>query len=183
MNDERRRCSARWYGVRVAVTIRPAAHADAAAVANIYNQGIADRGATFETTLRTPADIDSRIREHDRFPILVAEEDGHVIGWAGTGSYRPRACYAGIAEVSVYLDRAARGRGVGRQLLEALIAAARERGFWKLVSRVFPFNTASRALCRSCGFREVGTYEKHASLDSRWLDVIIVERLIRENLR
>jgi phosphinothricin acetyltransferase len=164
------------------ITIRPAVMADAAAIADIYNQGIADRGATFETEPRTAADIQSRIREQDRFPILVAEEEGRVIGWAGTSLYRPRACYAGIAEVSGYLDRAARGRGVGRQLLDALIAAARERGYWKLVSRVFPFNTASRALCRACGFREVGVYEKHGCLDGRWLDVIIVERLIPENL-
>lgn len=164
------------------VTIRPAALADAAAIAEIYNQGIAERGATFETQPRTAADIEARLREQDRFPFLVADSDGLLVGWAGTSSYRPRACYAGIAEVSVYLDRGARGRGVGRQLLEALIAAARERGFWKLVSRAFPFNTASRALCRACGFREVGTYEKHACLDGQWLDVVIVERLIRENL-
>ena len=80
------------------------------------------------------------------------------------------------------MDRAARGRGVGRQLLAALIDAARDRGYWKLVSRVFPFNTASRALCRSCGFREVGIYEKHGCLDGVWLDVVVVERLIPENL-
>ena len=163
------------------ITIRQASLADAAAIADIYNQGIAERGATFETEPRTAADIETRLREQDRFPRVVAEEDGRVIGWAGTGSYRPRACYAGIAEVSAYLDRGARGRGVGRRLLEAIVAAARERGYWKLVSRVFPFNTASRALCRACGFREVGTYEKHGCLDGQWLDVIIVERLIPEN--
>ena len=101
---------------------------------------------------------------------------------AGTG-HRPRVCYAGIGEFSIYLDRAARGRGVGRQLLDALIGVARERGYWKLVSRIFPFNTASRSLCRSCGFREVGVYEKHAQLDGQWIDVVIVERLILENLK
>ena len=103
-------------------------------------------------------------------------------GWAALSIYRSRPCYAGIAEFSIYLDRAARGRGVGRQLLAALIDAARDRGYWKLVSRVFPFNTASRALCRSCGFREVGIYEKHGCLDGVWLDVVVVERLIPENL-
>jgi L-amino acid N-acyltransferase YncA len=162
--------------------IRLAGLADAAAIANIYNQGIADRGATFETTPRTAGDIEQRLREADRFPLVVAEDAGTVLGWAGLSSYRPRACYAGIAEFSVYLDRAARGRGVGRQLVEALVAAARERGYWKLVSRIFPFNTASRALCRSCGFREVGVYEKHGCLDGEWMDVVIVERLIPENL-
>jgi phosphinothricin acetyltransferase len=164
------------------ITIRQAVLTDAAAIAGIYNQGIADRGATFETEPRTAADIEARLHDQARFPMLVAEDDGRVIGWAGTGSYRPRACYAGIAEVSVYLDRASRGRGAGRKLLEALIAAARERGYWKLVSRAFPFNAASRALCRACGFREVGVYEKHACLDGQWLDVVIVERLIPENL-
>lgn len=163
------------------VTIRRAVMADAAAIADIYNQGIAERGATFETTPRTVGDIEARLRDRERYPLVVATEDGRVVGWAGASSYRPRACYEGIAEVSVYLDRAARGRGIGRQLLEGLVAAAREHGYWKLVSRIFPFNTASRALCRACGFREVGIYEKHGQLDGRWLDVVIVERLIPEN--
>lgn len=165
------------------VTIRAAVMADAAAIADIYNQGIAERAATFETVPRTAADIEARLREQERYPLVVAAEDGRVIGWAGASAYRPRACYAGIAEVSAYIDRASRGRGIGRRLLEALIAAAREHGCWKLVSRIFPFNTASRALCRACGFREVGVYEKHGCLDGRWLDVVIVERLIPENQR
>jgi phosphinothricin acetyltransferase len=165
------------------VTIRDAITADAPAIADIYNQGIAERSATFETEPRSAADVEARLKDLGRFPMLVAEADGVVIGWAGTSSYRPRACYAGIAEVSIYLDRAARGRGIGRQLLDAVIGAARERGYWKLVSRVFPFNAASRALCHACGFREVGVYEKHGCLDGHWLDVVIVERLIRENQR
>jgi L-amino acid N-acyltransferase YncA len=74
------------------------------------------------------------------------------------------------------------GRGIGRQLLEALADEARGRGYWKLVARIFPFNEASRRLCRASGFREVGVYEKHGRLDGRWTDVIIVERLIQENL-
>ncbi len=164
------------------VTIRLAAPGDAAAIAGIYNQGIADRGATFETEPRTAADIEARLGHQERFPVLVAEVADRVVGWAGLSAYRPRACYAGIAEFSVYLDRSARGKGIGRRLVDALVAAARERGYWKLVSRVFPFNAASRALCRSCGFREVGVYEKHGRLDGRWLDVVIVERLIPENI-
>ena len=163
-------------------TIRTADLNDAGAIAGIYNQGIADRGATFETEPRTAGDIEARLSAPDSFPALVAEVDGVVLGWAGLSSYRPRACYAGIAEFSIYLDRAARGHGVGRQLLTALIDAARDRGCWKLVSRIFPFNAASRALCQACGFREVGIYEKHGRLDGRWLDVVIVERLIPENL-
>jgi phosphinothricin acetyltransferase len=163
-------------------TIRPAAADDAAAITDIYNQGIADRGATFETEPRTVDSLRARIEDAERFPLLVAEDGGRVLGWAGLSGYRTRACYAGIAEFSIYLDRAARGRGVGRQLLEALVETARGRGYWKLLSRIFPFNTASRALCRACGFREVGIYEKHGQLDGAWLDVVIVERLIPENL-
>jgi phosphinothricin acetyltransferase len=164
------------------IAIRPAVAADAAAIAEIYNQGIEERSATFETAPRTPAEIEKRIAENP-YPLLVALSDrGEILGWAGLGSYRPRECYAGIAEFSIYMRRTARGQGLGRPLLMALIEAARERGFWKLVSRVFPFNDASRALCRACGFREVGVYEKHGQLDGRWLDVVIVERLIEDNL-
>ena len=162
--------------------IRAAEHRDAAAIAAIYNQGIAERGSTFETEPRSADEIDARLGDQLRFPTLVAEDAGAVLGWAALSSYRPRACYAGIGEFSVYLDRTARGLGVGRQLVEALVEAARERGYWKLVSRIFPFNVASRALCRACGFREVGVYEKHGCLDGQWLDVVIVERLISENL-
>jgi L-amino acid N-acyltransferase YncA len=162
--------------------LRLARGTDAEGVAEVYNQGIADRGATFETALRSAADLRARIEDApDRFPVLVAEEAGSVVGWASIGSYRERPCYAGIGEFSVYIHRDARGRGVGRALLARLIDEARARGYWKLLSRVFPANTASLRLCRSLGFREVGTYEKHGRLDGRWLDVVIVERLIPEN--
>jgi phosphinothricin acetyltransferase len=164
------------------ITIREATAEDAEVIAAIYNQGIEDRGATFETERRTAEDLVAKLAERQRHPILVAADGDAVLGWAGLSEYRSRACYAGIGEFSIYLDRGARGRGVGRLLLTALVNAARERGYWKLVSRVFSFNAASRALCASCGFREVGVYEKHAQLDGRWLDVVIVERLIPENL-
>ncbi len=164
------------------VTIREANQPDSGAIAAIYNQGIEDRGATFETERRTAAEMSARLTEGDRFPILVALEGGTVVGWAGLSAYRSRACYAGIAEFSIYLERTSRGKGIGRQLLTALIDAARGRRYWKLVSRIFPFNAGSRALCRACGFREVGIYEKHGRLDGQWLDVVIVERLIPENL-
>jgi phosphinothricin acetyltransferase len=166
----------------MSIEIGLAATADAAAIAGIYNQGIEDRGATFETQPRTVQEMAARIADGERFPLLVARDRGAPVGWAALSSYRPRACYDGIAEFSIYIDRASRGQGVGRQLLTALVDAARERGYWKLVSRIFPFNAGSRALCRACGFREVGTYEKHGRLDGQWLDVVIVERLIPENL-
>jgi L-amino acid N-acyltransferase YncA len=165
------------------IAVRPARNDDAAAIADIYNQGITGRMATFETVLRTPADILTAMATGGRrCPYLVAEVDGEVVGWASVSTYRPRACYAGIGEFSIYIDERVRGKGVGKVLLPALVAAAAEAGFWKLLSRVFPANTASRKLCVACGFREVGVYEKHAKLDGQWLDVVIVERVIEANL-
>ena len=105
-----------------------------------------------------------------------------IVAFASTSSYRPRSCYAGIAEASVYVRRDARRQGAGRVALTSLLDAAREAGFWKLVSRVFVENTASRALIQSVGFREVGIYLKHGKLDGVWRDVVIVEYLITDNL-
>jgi L-amino acid N-acyltransferase YncA len=113
---------------------------------------------------------------------VVVEEGGEIIAFAATSPYRPRECYAGIAETSLYVARPWRRRGAGRVAMAALIEAAEKAGFWKLLSRVFPENEGSRALIRSLGFREVGAYEKHAQLDGVWRDVIIVERLIPANL-
>ena len=149
---------------------------DAAAIARIYNEGIADRVATFETRLRTAADIGKWFDA--RHPLVAVEETGEVLAFAATSDYRPRECYAGVAEFSVYVARAARRRGAGRLALEALIHASAQAGFWKLVSRIFVENQASIALCRALGFRVVGTYEKHGHLDGVWRDVVIVERLL-----
>jgi phosphinothricin acetyltransferase len=144
-------------------------------MARIYNQGIADRTATFETRLRTESEIQEWF--DGAHPLLVVEERGAVVAFAATFAYRPRACYAGIAEASVYVDREFRRHGAGRMALDALIAAAAAAGFWKLLSRIFVDNTASRGLVASLGFREVGIYEKHGQLDGVWRDVVIVEKL------
>jgi len=160
---------------------RPAIREDAAEIAAIYNEGISDRIATFETRPRTADDVRAWFDTH--YPIVVVTDDANrVIAYAASSGYRPRDCYAGVAECSVYVARRARGQGTGRIALQALIDAARNAGFWKLLSRIFPENHASRALVRSVGFREVGIYERHAQLDGKWRDVVIVEYLIRENL-
>ena len=165
------------------VQIRNATFDDAAAIAEIYNQGIEDRVATYETEPRSAEDQQGLLRAiADRYPAVVAQLDGEIIGWAGAAPYRARECYRGIGEFSMYVRRDWRRRGVGDLLLAALISEAEWLGLWKLLSRIFPFNEASRALCRKHGFREVGVYEKHARLDGRWLDVVIVERLIPANL-
>lgn len=154
--------------------VRLATLHDAAGMAAIYNEGIEDRVATFETHPRSAEDVG---RWFDgRHPIVVVEQEGEVVAFASTSDYRPRECYAGIAEVSVYVARNFRRKGAGRAALEELIKEAKARGFWKLVSRVFPENGASRAMIRSLGFREVGVYEKHGKLDGVWRDVVIVER-------
>ncbi len=160
--------------------IRVATPEDAAAIALIYNQGIEDRIATFETRPRTPEDVQTWF--DGAHPVVVAEDETGVIAFASTSTYRSRDCYAGIAECSAYVLREARRQGAGSAVLSALITAAEEAGFWKLVSRVFVDNTASRALIGSLGFREVGTYEKHGKLDGIWRDVVIVERLLPANL-
>jgi len=161
------------------IAARRATVTDAPRITAIYNQGIVDRVATFETEPRTEETV--RGWFDTRYPIVVVEQAGDVIAWAGTSAYRPRACYAGIAEFSVYVDRDARGHGAGRVAMQALIAAAREEGFEKLVSRVFTENHASRKLLRSIGFREVGIYELHAQLDGVWRDVVIVEFLLQDH--
>ena len=160
--------------------IRRADLTDAPAIAEIYNQGIEDRVATFETRLRSGEDVVSWF--DGVHPIMVAEEGGKIIAFASTSTYRPRDCYKGIAEASVYVARKARCRGAGRAVLQALVTACEKAGYWKLVSRVFPDNTASRRLIGSLGFREIGVYEKHGQLDGVWRDVIIVERLIQSNM-
>jgi L-amino acid N-acyltransferase YncA len=161
------------------IKTRPATVADAPAIAAIYNEGIADRIATFETEPRTTEQIAKQLSEKgDRFPTVVAERHGEVIAWASAGPYRSRPAYAGVAEHSVYVARAARGKGAGRVVLDALCRAYAERGFWKLVSRIFPENTASLALHERCGFRVVGVYQRHGKLDGAWRDCVIVERLL-----
>jgi len=158
---------------------RLATAADAAAIAAIYNEGIADGIATFETEPRTAERIAAQLAERgDRYPTVVVERDGEVVAWATAGPYRARPAYAGVAEHSVYVARAARGRGAGRAALEALCRAYAERGFWKLVSRIFPENEASLVLHERCGFRVVGVYRRHGKLDGEWRDCVIVERLL-----
>ncbi len=147
----------------------------------IYNEGIEDAEATLETAPRTPEQIVARMRSTG-YHLFVAEWGGTVLGWASVSPYSERECYAGIGEASVYISRSARFQGIGRILLEALVQAAEQWGYHKLIGRLIATNQPSRRLCRSLGFREVGVHEKHGRLGQRWVDVVIVERLIPRNI-
>ena len=163
--------------------VRLARVEDSVAVAEIYDQGVLTRTAEFEVPPQTPGSIPGVTEAPpDRFPVLVAEdESGDILGWAALSEHSTRACYQGIAECSVYVETGHRGRGVGTALSQSIVEEAERLGYWKLIARVFVSNEASRALCRNAGFREVGVLERHGRLEGRWVDVLIVERLIPEN--
>jgi L-amino acid N-acyltransferase YncA len=156
---------------------RTATPADAAAIAAIYNQGIADRIATFETKPRTTDQIGTWFKPGN---LIVVAENGasRPVAFAASFPYSARLCYAGIGEFSVYVAHAYRGRGAGKAVLAALLDAAAATGLHKLTSRVFPENVASRALLKGFGFEEIGIHRRHAQLDGLWRDCVIVERLL-----
>ncbi len=158
------------------LTIRPAEATDLARVAEIYNAGIAERVATFETAQRTAEEIRSWVQGGQ--PFIVAVENDRVVGWARAGAYSDRCVYQGVGEHAVYVDRSARGRGLGRTLLTELCAEAERRGLYKLTSRVFVDNEPSRAAHRAAGFEEVGIQRRHGKLDGEWKDCVLVERLL-----
>jgi len=160
-------------------TVRLARLEDAPAITSIYNQGIEERNATFETEPRMVEQVIAQLTEKgERYPTVVVERDGQVVAWASAGLYRSRPCYAGIAEHSVYVERRARGTGAGRMALVYLCRLYTDLGFWKLVSRIFPENTASLALHERVGFQVVGVYRRHGKVDGVWRDCVIVEKLL-----
>ena len=151
--------------------------ADAAAIAAIYNEGIADRIATFEIEPRSAAQIAEWFSGR-RLVIVAETEDAEPVAFAASFPYSDRLCYSGIGEFSVYVRRDYRGRGAGRTVLAALMDVATAAGLHKLTSRVFPENIASRALLKGLGFEEIGIYRRHGKLDGVWRDCVIVERLL-----
>jgi len=155
------------------VAVRRMGPGDWPHVAAIYAAGIATRNATFETEVPSYEEWDaSHLQEHR----YVAVAGDRVVGWVALTAYSDRCCYGGVADLSVYVDPSAQGRGVGRALLEHLIAAADGGDIWTLQAGVFPENEASLALHRSCGFRVVGTRERIGELDGVWRDVVLLER-------
>ncbi len=158
--------------------IREMQHGDSASVAAIYNEGIRGRGATFQTRERSAGDVAAWVDESDRYPVLVAERDRTVVGFARASRYSDFEKYTGIGELGIYVTADARGGGVGRDLVNALAAAARERGYWKLIAKVFPANEGSIALLHRCGYRDVGLHLRHGELDGEWRDVVVFEKLL-----
>jgi phosphinothricin acetyltransferase len=152
--------------------IRPMSEDDWPDVAAIFAEGIATRSATFETQ---PPDYASFDASHHAGHRLVAVEDGRVVGWVTLAPTSSRACYAGVAESSVYVAASARGRGVGRALMQALVADAAAAGVWTIHAGMFPENAASVALHEGLGFRLVGRFERVAELDGVWRDTVLLE--------
>jgi phosphinothricin acetyltransferase len=143
------------------------------AVRAIYEEGIATGNATFETSAPDWVEWDATHRPDCR---LVACLDGKVIGWAALSPVSSRCVYAGVAEESIYVAASARGRGVGRQLLMALIEESERAGIWTIQTGIFPENLASLVLHRSCGFRELGLRERLGQMNGVWRDVVFMER-------
>jgi L-amino acid N-acyltransferase YncA len=161
------------------LAVRPASESDAEAIARIYNQGIEDRVATLETELRTAEERRRWMSARGpRHPVIVAEAAGAVVGWASLNQFNPRLAYQHVADLSVYVEREWRGKGVGRRLLEALIELARGIGYHKMVLSAFPFNQSGMALYERLGFRTVGIYKEQGLLDGKWVDTIIMEKLL-----
>jgi L-amino acid N-acyltransferase YncA len=156
--------------------VRPARADDAEAIAAIFNQGVEDRVATFETEL---ADAAIARRWVDEDLVLVADDDDRLIGWAKAGRYSDaHHYYDGVLEATLYVERGARRAGVGRALLAALADAAAEPGAYKLVGKIFTSNEPSIALVTGLGWREVGIHKRHGTLDGEWKDVLVVEKLL-----
>jgi phosphinothricin acetyltransferase len=162
-----------------AYRVRPAGDADASAICEIYNQGIEDRLATLETELRTPDERQQWLKSRGpRHPVIVAEDAGRVVAWGSLNPFNPREAYRHVADLSIYVERGHRGKGVGRVVVARVVDLARELGYHKLVLSAFPFNAAGMALYERLGFRTVGIYKEQGLLDGRWVDTIVMEKLL-----
>jgi L-amino acid N-acyltransferase YncA len=155
------------------VTVSAMTPEDGPEILAIYQEGIESGQATFETQTPTWEQWDAH---HHPFARFVARCDGNVVGWAALTPVSRRSCYAGVADVSIYVAAGCRGRGVGRLLLEALIAESERHGIWTLQGATFPENEASLRLQRACGFREVGRRTRIGQLNGVWRDTVLTER-------
>ncbi len=156
--------------------MRRAEPADAARIAEIYNEGVEDRVATFETN---PASAEDAAGWIERDIVLVAERDGELAGWTKAGPYSDRHhYYDGVREATIFVSRPHRRTGVGAELTQALAEAAEADGAYKLIAKIFTSNEPSIALVAGLGWRQVGVHERHGTLDGEWKDVLVVEKLL-----
>ncbi len=161
------------------MTIREAADLDLEQIRVIYNQGIADRSATLDEAPKTADDMTRWSQGHGgRYAVLVAEDAGTIHGWASLSRYSPRAAYDAVADLSIYVRRGSRGRGVGKALLSELERVAIGHLFHKIVLFAMAGNTAGRALYETRGFREVGTFREQGKLDGEYVDVLAMEKIL-----
>lgn len=168
--------------VMLAIRIRHAEAQDMENILNIYNQGIEDRIATLELEQKDMDYMTSWFGEHQgRYSVLVAEWADAVIGWASLNRYSHRCAYDGVADLSVYVERSFRGRGVGQRLLEQLEKEAHRHGFHKIVLFTFAMNQLGQGLYRKRGFREVGIFEKQGIVDGQFVDVMAMEKVLGES--
>jgi len=142
-------------------------------VKKIYEEGIATGNATFQTTAPSWEEWDAAHVKNSR---LAAIENGDVLGWAALTAVSSRCVYAGVGEVSVYVATAARGKGLGKKLLQALIEASEENNFWTLQAGIFPENEASVKIHEDCGFKIIGRREKIGQMNGVWRDTLLLER-------
>ena len=160
-------------------TVRLASESDIEAILTIYNQGIEDRVATLETESKNLAYMREWYQEHTgRYTVIVAESEGSIIGWASLNPYSHRCAYQGVADLSVYIDREQRGKGVGSLLLEEIEKQAMKNNFYKIVLFTFPFNELGQGLYRKRGYREVGVFKNQGIVDGQFVDVMAMEKLI-----
>lgn len=153
---------------------------DIPAITIIYNQGIEDKIATLEITTRTEEVMQQWLqgRSPKHKVIVIEDQEGIVHGWASLNVFNSRCCYAGVVDISVYIHRSMRGKGLGKRLLSYLSEVAIEEGFHKLVLSTFKTNEMGQRLYKSLGFREVGTYFKQGIMEGKWVDITIMEKLL-----
>ncbi|SFI81893.1 arsinothricin resistance N-acetyltransferase ArsN1 family A [Thermoflavimicrobium dichotomicum] len=158
--------------------IRKATEQDLPRITDIYNQGIEDRIATLEVQIKTVKEMSQWLKERSgRYTVLVITDGQDIQGWASLNPYSHRCAYAGVADISIYIDRNWRGKGLGSKLLQALEKKAKDNGFHKLVLFTFPFNPG-QGLYRKAGFREVGIFKNQGKLDGQFVDVMAMEKLL-----
>ncbi|WP_019156630.1 arsinothricin resistance N-acetyltransferase ArsN1 family A [Robertmurraya massiliosenegalensis] len=159
--------------------VRQATSRDVENIMNIYNQGIEDRVATLETEPKNQVYMEEWFKQLEgRYKVIVAEEEGTVKGWASLNPYNNRCAYSGVADLSVYIARDSRGKGIGGLLLTAIDEVARQNGFHKIVLFTFPFNQLGQRLYHKAGYREVGTFKNQGILDGEFVDVMSMEKIL-----